>query len=62
MGSSINARNRRKQLYAQVYGELSSTPLQASIDQNVLNFWAKRVLMQMTNNLVKLFVMSCIGH
>ena len=39
-----------------VYGELGRTPLQASIDQNVLNFWAK-----MTNNLVKLFIMSCIS-
>ena len=24
-----------------VYGEVGRTPLQASIDQNVLNFWAK---------------------
>ena len=26
-----------------VYGELGRTPLQASIDQNVFNFWAKIV-------------------
>ena len=26
-----------------VYGELGRTPLQASIDQNVLNFWSKKV-------------------
>ena len=39
-----------------VYGELCRSPLQASIDQNALIFWAK-IVNVMTNNLVKLFIM-----
>ena len=44
-----------------VYGELGRTPLQASIHQNVLNFWAKIVNAKDKKNSKTLYHISCIS-